>query len=101
MRLAGQARSVAAAARYSRVVREFLDAILAGADGGTIGRIPVPAAYRAAHVRKADEHAFDGVPAADKDPRRTIHVGEVPTPELAPDEALVAVMASSINFNTV
>jgi crotonyl-CoA reductase len=28
-------------------------------------------------------------------------VGEVPLPELAPDEAYVAVMASSINFNTV
>jgi crotonyl-CoA reductase len=42
-----------------------------------------------------------GVASKDKDPRRSIHVGEVPTPELAPDEAYVAVMASSINFNTV
>ena len=40
-------------------------------------------------------------PSADKDPRKSLHVGEVPTPELAPDEAYVAVMASSINFNTV
>ena len=30
-----------------------------------------------------------------------MHVDEVPLPELAPDEAFVAVMASSINFNTV
>ena len=82
-------------------MREFADAILAGADGATIGAIPVPSAYRAAHLRRSDEKVFEGVPAGDKDPRRTIHVGEVPTPELAPDEALVAVMASSINFNTV
>ena len=33
--------------------------------------------------------------------RKSLHVGEVATPELAPDEAYVAVMASSINFNTV
>ena len=39
--------------------------------------------------------------SADKDPRQSLHVEEVPLPELAPDEAYVAVMASSINFNTV
>ena len=45
---------------------------------------------------------FEGVASADKDPRKTLHVGDVPTPELAPDEVYVAVMASSsINFNTV
>ena len=44
---------------------------------------------------------FEGVDSADKDPRKSLHVDEVATPELAPDEAYVAVMASSINFNTV
>ena len=44
---------------------------------------------------------FEGIASADKDPRKSLHVGEVPTPELAPDEVYVAVMASSINFNTV
>ena len=44
---------------------------------------------------------FEGIASADKDPRKSLHVGEVPLPELAPDEAYVAVMASSINFNTV
>jgi crotonyl-CoA reductase len=39
--------------------------------------------------------------SGDKDPRKSLHVGDVPIPELAPDEAYVAVMASSINFNTV
>ncbi len=36
-----------------------------------------------------------------KDPRKSLHIGEVALPELAPDEAYVAVMASAINFNTV
>ena len=44
---------------------------------------------------------FDGLESSDKDPRRSLHVEAVPLPELAPDEAYVAVMASSINFNTV
>jgi crotonyl-CoA reductase len=42
-----------------------------------------------------------GVASKEKDPRRSIHVGDVSTPELAPDEVYMAVMASSINFNTV
>jgi crotonyl-CoA reductase len=41
------------------------------------------------------------MPSADKDPRKSLHVEEVARPELAPDEAYVAVMASAINFNTV
>ncbi|HRE02917.1 MAG TPA: crotonyl-CoA carboxylase/reductase, partial [Ilumatobacteraceae bacterium] len=44
---------------------------------------------------------FEGVASADKDPRQSLHIGEVALPEIAPDEAVVAVMASSINFNTV
>ena len=44
---------------------------------------------------------WDGVESEDKDPRKSLHVGEIPTPEIAPDEVYLAVMASSINFNTV
>ena len=44
---------------------------------------------------------FDGMASRDKDPRKSLHVQEVPTPELGPGEALVAVMASAINYNTV
>ena len=44
---------------------------------------------------------FDGLASEDKDPRKSLHVSEVAVPELAPDEAYVAVMASAINFNTV
>ena len=44
---------------------------------------------------------FDGLATRDKDPRKSLHLQEVPTPELGPGEALVAVMASAINYNTV
>ena len=44
---------------------------------------------------------FDGMPSEQKDPRKSMRVEDFPLPELAPDEAIVAVMASSINFNTV
>lgn len=44
---------------------------------------------------------WEGVASENKDPRKSVHVGDVATPELAPDEVYVAVMASSINFNTV
>ena len=44
---------------------------------------------------------FEGLESEDKDPRKSLHVDDVATPELAPDEVYVAVMASAINFNTV
>ena len=44
---------------------------------------------------------FEGLASRDKDPAKSLRIGDVPTPALAPDEAYVAVMASSINFNTV
>jgi crotonyl-CoA reductase len=58
-----------------------------------------PASYLAAHLRREDAEIFDG--AGEKDVRRSLRLGEVPMPALAPDEALVAVMASGINYNTV
>ena len=44
---------------------------------------------------------FEGLASRDKDPRKSLHVDDVPLPELGPGEALVAVMASAINYNTV
>ena len=44
---------------------------------------------------------FEGIPAKEKDPRKSLHVEDVALPELGPGEALVAVMASAINYNTV
>jgi len=63
--------------------------------------LPLPESYRAAYVRRDEAGMFEGVDSRDKDPRRSLHVGDVALPPLAPDEAYVAVMASSINFNTV
>jgi crotonyl-CoA reductase len=58
-----------------------------------------PSTYRAAYLERGDEDMFKGV--TDKDVRRSLRVGDVPMPELAPDEVLLAVMASAINYNTV
>lgn len=75
------------------------EAVLAGASPAELEKEPVPASYTAAHIKAEDVGMFEGV--ADKDVRKSVRVGEVPMPELAPDEVLVAVMASSINYNTV
>ncbi len=82
-------------------MQAYLDAIQGGASGEDIAALPVPESYRAATVRKDEAGMFEGVESADKDPRKSIHIEEVATPELAPDEVYVANMASSINFNTV
>ncbi|MFD4509084.1 crotonyl-CoA carboxylase/reductase [Streptomyces sp. NPDC058457] len=75
------------------------DAVLRGASADELERAPVPADFVAAHIRQEDVGLFDG--EADADVRRSLRVGRVPMPELAPDEVLVAVMASSVNYNTV
>jgi crotonyl-CoA reductase len=76
-------------------------AILEGAPGEEIGSLQIPESTRAAFTRKDEEEMFQGIDFADKDPRKSLHVEDVPTPPLGPNECLVAVMASAINFNTV
>jgi crotonyl-CoA reductase len=63
--------------------------------------LPVPDNYLAVTVHADETAMFDGAPSAEKDPRRSLHVEQVPTPDVGPGEALVAVMASAINYNTV
>ena len=75
------------------------EALLSGAGPDEIGRHELPTHYEAAHLLASDLGMFDGV--EDKDVRKSLHVGQVPMPDLAPDEVVVAVMASSINYNTV
>jgi crotonyl-CoA reductase len=82
-------------------VSEILDAVRNGASGEVLAEMPLPATTRAAFVLRSEQDMFEGVASKDKDPRKTLHVDEVPLPELAPDEVYLAVMASSINFNTV
>jgi crotonyl-CoA reductase len=81
-------------------VQEILDAILTD-EHGAIGGLALPDHYRGITVHADETDMFAGIPSRDKDPRKSLHLDEVPTPELAPGEAIVAVMASAINYNTV
>lgn len=82
-------------------MQQFLEAITSDASGEDLENLPIPDSYRAAFVRSEDVGMFEGLESHEKDPRQSLHIGDVATPELAPDEVYVAVMASSINFNTV
>src|SRR3954447_19892240 len=81
-------------------MKEILDAVLTG-DTAAVAGIPIPESYRGVVVRKDEVGMFEGLDSRDKDPRKSLHIDEVATPELGPGEAIVAVMASSVNFNTV
>src|SRR5215207_4184558 len=83
-------------------MREILDAILAGdTPADAFGSLAVPESYRGVTVRRDEVDMFAGLASADKDPRQSLHVDDVATPDVGPGEALVAVMASAINYNTV
>jgi len=83
-------------------VQHILDAILAGdTSKEEFASLDLPESYRAVTVHKDDVDMFEGLASRDKDPRKSLHVDDVPLPELGPGEALVAVMASAINYNTV
>jgi crotonyl-CoA reductase len=75
------------------------EAVAAGASGDELLGHEIPSTYLAAHLSREDERIFED--AVDKDVRQSLRVGEVPMPKLAPDEVRLAVMASSINYNTV
>jgi crotonyl-CoA reductase len=83
-------------------VKQILDAILAAdTPAEEFGRLDVPEHYRGITVHADDVTMFEGLDTKEKDPRKSLHLDDVPTPELGPGEALVAVMASAINYNTV
>jgi len=92
---------ISSGSEQSSEVGAILQAIVEGAPGDQLSALPLPVAYRGAVVRASDQEMFAGLASEDKDPSRSLHIDEVPLPEIAPDEALIAVMASSINFNTV
>src|SRR2546429_2904598 len=81
-------------------MQQILDAIQSGETNSVAG-LPVPESYRGVVVRADEVDMFAGLPTRERDPRKSLHVEEVPTPELGPGEALIAVMASAINYNTV
>src|SRR6185437_5948397 len=66
-----------------------------------IGSLPIPDSYAGMVVRADEVDMFADLATADKDPRKSLHLQQVPTPEVGPGEALIAVLASAINYNTV
>ena len=80
---------------------DIMTAALEGAGSEELAAMAMPESYRAAFVRREDIGMFEGLETEEKDPRKSLKIGEVALPELAPDEAYVMIMASSINFNTV
>ncbi len=82
-------------------MEDFRTAILAGAPGSELERLPLPESYRGVVVRADEVDMFEGLSTREKDPRKSLHVQDVPTPELGVGEAIIAVLASAINYNTV
>ncbi|MDQ6935940.1 MAG: crotonyl-CoA carboxylase/reductase, partial [Actinomycetota bacterium] len=83
-------------------MQKIRDAILAGdTSSEEYANLDLPESYRAAVVRRDEVDMFEGLATKDKDPRKALHLDEVALPELGPGEAIVAVMASAINYNTV
>ena len=62
---------------------------------------PLPDTMSAMTVHRDETEIFHGLAFHEKDPRRSLHYEEVPLPEVGPNEVLVAVMASALNFNNV
>jgi crotonyl-CoA reductase len=83
-------------------IQQIADAITSGtASSDDFASLAMPDRYTAALLRKDDETMFEGIPTRERDPRKALRIEDVPVPELGPGEALVAVMASAINYNTV
>ncbi|WP_405589405.1 crotonyl-CoA carboxylase/reductase [Streptomyces sp. NBC_01190] len=83
-------------------MKEILDTILApDSSAADFAAVRLPETYRAVTVHKDEAEMFAGLATRDKDPRASLHLEQVPLPELGPAEALVAVMASSVNYNSV
>ena len=85
----------------SDLTKAVLRAIDAGASSEEFAAIDLPDSYTAVALHAEDAETLGKLPRAEKRPSAAMHVEEVPLPEIAPDEVLVATMASSMNFNTV
>ena len=81
-------------------IAPIVDEFRNGATAEHPASIPPPEAYVASYGSR-DGEPGPGCGDSPIDVRKTLWVGEVEVPELAPDEVLVAVMASCVNYNTV
>lgn len=83
-------------------MRDIQEAILSGnTRSEDFAALAIPEYYEAITVHEDEVEMFEGLPSADRDPQKSLHLDEVPVPQLGPGEAIVAVMASAINYNTV
>jgi crotonyl-CoA reductase len=82
-------------------VKHLLDAIMTAQDGAALANVPIPDHYRGVGVRADEADMFAGTAPSERSPAKALHLQSVATPEPGPGEVLVAVMASSINYNTV
>jgi crotonyl-CoA carboxylase/reductase len=81
-----------------------MDASIEDASVEEILELEIPTAYKAAFVEKEDAVRLWEQPEETRqraDVRETLKVGDIPMPEVAPDEVLIAVMASALNYNTI
>jgi crotonyl-CoA reductase len=84
-----------------------MDQIRAALNAGTeealasLAGLDIPETYQGMVVLADEADMFAGLSTKEKDPRKSLHLQDVPTPEVGPGEALIAVMASAINYNTV
>jgi crotonyl-CoA reductase len=61
------------------------EAILGGVRGPDIGGLALPESVLAAFTRKDEQDMFEGMDAPERDPRKSLHVEEVPLPPLGPN----------------
>ncbi|HTA14023.1 MAG TPA: crotonyl-CoA carboxylase/reductase [Solirubrobacteraceae bacterium] len=97
--MTGPAASSAERTPPSEHSSSLVEAVVSTASAERLLKCELPSTYLGAHLAREDERMFSE--GEDKDVRRSLRLGEVPLPQLAPDEVLLAVMASAINYNTV
>ena len=82
-------------------MKEILDAILnPDSQPADFAALPLPQAYRAVSLHRDEEHMFDGVRTATGIPAGRCTLTRCRSPSSAWARPLVAVMASSVNYNT-
>ena len=82
-------------------MKNVVEAITEHGSAQDFAALTLPKEFRAVTIHRDEAQMFAGLSTKEKDPRKSLHIDTVPFPELAPGEALIAVMASSINYNTV
>jgi crotonyl-CoA reductase len=80
---------------------ELKEAVLGESTPEELAGCRPPESTLALCLRREEESMFDGYAANDIDIRQSLHIDQVDLPDIAPDEVLIATMASAVNYNTV